>query len=73
MTDVMEQQQQPLETEDQTPLLAFEDAAKFNVKHPLQHQWTLWFDSPDKKATKANWSENLKQVITLDTVEDFWG
>lgn len=24
----------------------FHDADNFNVKHPLAHQWTLWFTKP---------------------------
>ena len=52
---------------------AFDDPKNFNVKHPLQNKWTLWFDNPQKKSTAASWSDNLKQVITVDTVEDFWG
>eukprot|EP00842_Homolaphlyctis_polyrhiza_P004838 jgi/Hompol1/5355/HPOL_001470-RA len=46
---------------------------RFNVKHPLQHHWVLWFDSPSKKATVKDWSENLKKLIVITTVEDFWG
>ncbi|KAI9014136.1 translation initiation factor eIF 4e-like domain-containing protein [Hyaloraphidium curvatum] len=57
--------------------------AQFNVKHPLQYSWTLWYDSPAKRMTTANWSQNLKKLISFDTVEvrrvlgvlalDFWG
>jgi len=52
---------------------AFDDSVHFNVKHPLQNKWTLWFDNPGKKSNQSNWSANLKSVITLDNVEDFWG
>ncbi len=55
------------------PVTAFDDAEAFNVKHPLQNKWTFWFDNPGKKATQANWSANLKEIMTVDTVEDFWG
>lgn len=24
----------------------FHDAENFNVKHPLMHEWTLWFTKP---------------------------
>jgi len=44
----------------------------FSVKHPLQHRWTLWYDNPGKKTSQALWAENLKRVVTFDTVEDFW-
>jgi len=39
------------------------------VKHPLQNAWTLWFFKNDR--TKG-WEENQKEIITVDTVEDFW-
>jgi hypothetical protein len=41
-------------------------------KHPLQCEWTLWFDSPSKKTNQTNWHDNVKQVYTFGTVEDFW-
>ncbi|KAJ3091232.1 hypothetical protein HK102_001250 [Quaeritorhiza haematococci] len=50
----------------------FDDPTNFNVKHPLGSRWTLWFDRLDKKATQRNWDENLRNLITFDTVEDFW-
>ncbi|CAG8676988.1 16354_t:CDS:2, partial [Cetraspora pellucida] len=51
----------------------FSDPANFNVKHPLFNSWTLWFDNPGKKANTASWSQNLKELITFDSVEEFWG
>jgi len=44
----------------------------FTVKHPLHHRWTLWYDNPGKKTSQDKWAENLKQVVTFETVEDFW-
>ncbi|CEP07933.1 hypothetical protein [Parasitella parasitica] len=43
----------------------------YNVKHPLQNTWTLWFDSP-KKGNAQSWADNLKEIIDIDTAEDFW-
>ncbi|KAJ3332365.1 hypothetical protein HDU76_000466 [Blyttiomyces sp. JEL0837] len=54
-------------------LMVLEDPINFNVKHPLQNKWTLWYDAQQKKATQANWHDNLKNLITVDTVEDFRG
>jgi translation initiation factor 4E len=51
----------------------FHDSKNYNVKHPLQNTWTLWFDNPGKKANAASWSQNLKEIVNVDTVEDFWG
>merc|ERR1712198_539823 len=39
------------------------------IKHPLQNAWTLWFFKNDKSRL---WEENQREIITFDTVEDFW-
>ncbi|KAI9288877.1 translation initiation factor eIF 4e-like domain-containing protein [Umbelopsis sp. AD052] len=44
----------------------------YNVKHPLHNEWTLWFDNPGKKANVQSWSQNLKEIVTFKTIEDFW-
>nr|POE77611.1 eukaryotic translation initiation factor 4e-1 [Quercus suber] len=49
----------------------FDDAENFNVKHQLQNSWTLWFTKPP--SGKQDWNELLKEVITFDSVEEFWG
>ncbi|KAI8585701.1 translation initiation factor eIF 4e-like domain-containing protein [Geranomyces variabilis] len=54
-------------------MTVFEDPVNFNVKHPLQNRWTLWFDNPQKRTGQHNWEKSLKNLITFDTVEDFWG
>eukprot|EP00993_Chasmostoma_nieuportense_P003165 NODE_3903_length_875_cov_28.410428_g3750_i0.p1 GENE.NODE_3903_length_875_cov_28.410428_g3750_i0~~NODE_3903_length_875_cov_28.410428_g3750_i0.p1 ORF type:complete len:219 (-),score=53.27 NODE_3903_length_875_cov_28.410428_g3750_i0:156-812(-) len=51
---------QPIAVEDET------------VKHPLWCRWSIWYDGPAKKTTLKNWSDNLKEVIAFDSVEDFW-
>ena len=28
------------------PITVFHDKDNFNVKHPLMHEWTLWFTKP---------------------------
>lgn len=47
---------------------AFADPNNFSIKHPLQNRWTLWYDNPGKKTNTQNWSDNLKKVVTFDTV-----
>jgi len=72
-------------------ITVFHDPDNFNVKHPLMHEWTLWFTKPpsgkvrllkaydDKGGTDTscgkgdNWNELLKEVVTFDSVEEFWG
>jgi translation initiation factor 4E len=52
----------------------FEDPINFNAKHPLNGRWTLWFDNPNNKRPQSNnWDASLKNLITIETVEDFWG
>ena len=49
----------------------FDDPANFNVKHELQNSWTLWFTKPP--SGKQDWNELLKEVISFNSVEEFWG
>ncbi|KAI9768736.1 MAG: eukaryotic translation initiation factor 4E [Geoglossum simile] len=53
-------------------ITVFHDAENFNVKHPLMHKWTLWFTKPPSGKTD-NWNDLLKDVVTFDSVEEFWG
>lgn len=39
------------------------------TKHPLQYSWTLWYYKNDRS---KSWQDNLKEVVTFGTVEDFW-
>jgi len=48
------------------------DPNNFTIKHPLQNRWTIWYDNPGKKTSQSSWAENLKKIVTFDTVEDFW-
>ncbi|XP_050541689.1 eukaryotic translation initiation factor 4E-like [Daktulosphaira vitifoliae] len=38
------------------------------VRHPLENKWTLWFYENKNK----NWEDNVHEVASFDTVEDFW-
>lgn len=53
-------------------ITVFHDPENFNVKHPLQNQWTLWFTKPPS-GRGENWYDLLKEVVTFDSVEEFWG
>eukprot|EP00276_Gloeochaete_wittrockiana_P009914 CAMPEP_0184656616 /NCGR_PEP_ID=MMETSP0308-20130426/16629_1 /TAXON_ID=38269 /ORGANISM="Gloeochaete witrockiana, Strain SAG 46.84" /LENGTH=225 /DNA_ID=CAMNT_0027093815 /DNA_START=66 /DNA_END=743 /DNA_ORIENTATION=- len=44
----------------------------FSYKHPLQNSWTMYYDNPGKRVSASNWEDNLRQLYTFDTVEDFW-
>lgn len=47
-------------------------------KHPLQHSWTMWYDSPNTSSTKAApstghaWQQGIKKIVSFSSVEDFW-
>ncbi|XP_077534029.1 eukaryotic translation initiation factor 4E1 isoform X1 [Haemaphysalis longicornis] len=55
-------------TAEQTAAAA-EGPRDLQVKHPLQHRWSLWFYKNDKN---RSWEENLLEITSFDTVEDFW-
>jgi translation initiation factor 4E len=56
------------------PLTVFHDPKNFTVKHPLMNTWTLWFTkTPSATGPKEHWADLLKEVITFDSVEEFWG
>ncbi|KAI9294658.1 eukaryotic translation initiation factor 4E [Neoconidiobolus thromboides FSU 785] len=67
-----EDQEEDIDTIED-PVTIFSNPNNFNIKHPLQNAWSFWYDSPSKKKSLASWSQNLKKIITVDTVEDFWG
>ncbi|KAI4227561.1 MAG: hypothetical protein L6R36_002327 [Xanthoria steineri] len=54
------------------PVTVFHDKDNFNVKHPLMNEWTLWFTKPPS-GKDHNWNDLLKEVVTFDSVEEFWG
>ncbi|KAJ5109623.1 Eukaryotic translation initiation factor 4E-1 [Penicillium argentinense] len=53
-------------------ITVFHDPENFNVKHPLMHEWTLWFTKPPS-GKGDNWNDLLKEVVTFSSVEEFWG
>ena len=41
--------------------------------HLLNAKWTMWYDYPsEKKATIQNWKDQLKSIVTVASIEDFW-
>merc|ERR1712060_816569 len=57
----------------ETPAAALgEGDGSVGEKHPLENNWTLWFDNPNGRQKQATWGQTLRQVYTFGTVEDFW-
>ena len=52
-----------------------EDKERF-IKNPLQNAWTYWFfmfdDLSGLRNQSKNWTNNQRQIHTVNTVEDFW-
>lgn len=49
-----------------------QDKGEEDSKHPLEHKWTLWYDSGQGKGGPQSWGKSLRTVYTFGTVEDFW-
>ncbi|KAJ5484632.1 hypothetical protein LT330_007951 [Penicillium expansum] len=60
------------ETQTGDAVTVFHNPDDFNVKHPLMHEWTLWFTKPPS-GKGDNWNDLLKEVVTFSSVEEFWG
>ena len=54
-----------------TPKTVLSDGESFEVKHPLNTKWTLWYTKPAVDKSES-WSDLLRPVTTFDTVEEFW-
>ncbi|KAK6350997.1 eukaryotic translation initiation factor 4E [Orbilia javanica] len=56
-------------------LTVFHSPENFTVKHPLMNKWTLWFTKPPSGGVKSDnqWADSLKEVVSFDSVEEFWG
>ncbi|XP_044751888.1 eukaryotic translation initiation factor 4E1-like isoform X3 [Coccinella septempunctata] len=44
-------------------------AMDYTLKHPLQNAWTLWYFDSDRS---QSWVDNMKEIASFQTVEDFW-
>jgi translation initiation factor 4E len=59
----------------ETPIVTvFDDPKNFNVKHPLNTEWSLWTSvKTDTNKKVENWMDTVKNIITVNSIEDFWG
>jgi translation initiation factor 4E len=67
------------ESDDESQLIASKgeqeitpDPENFDIKHPLQHSWTIWYNGPQSKHSRNLREWKPKSVYTLGTVEEFW-
>lgn len=44
--ELQESQNEKSEMPDRDTITVFHDPENFTVKHPLMHEWTLWFTKP---------------------------
>jgi hypothetical protein len=52
----------------QDPSAYAADPTNFEIKHPLQNRWSLWYDNPRKRTSADTWGNHLKHVVEFDTV-----
>ncbi|KAI1267736.1 translation initiation factor eIF 4e-like domain-containing protein [Xylariaceae sp. FL1019] len=65
--------EEPLPTDSEGKIVTvFHDKDNFNVLHPLQNRWTFWYTKPPS-GKGDNWNELLKELYTVNSVEEFWG
>jgi len=53
------------------------DPTLFGKLHPLEHEWTLWYDKRPAagkriRGEQESYESNLREIGTFGTVEDFW-
>uniref|UniRef100_A0A0A9X0Y9 eIF-4F 25 kDa subunit n=1 Tax=Lygus hesperus TaxID=30085 RepID=A0A0A9X0Y9_LYGHE len=59
----------PDEENENGPRNAVVEDIDLQIKHPLHNTWVLWYYDNDRRKT---WIENLKEITSFSTVEDFW-
>ena len=58
--------------DDESSPTVFKSTEDFSIIHPLTSSWTLWYVKPST-AAKEDWKDLLTQVVTVSSVEEFWG
>jgi len=61
-----------VEKKEETPADAAVAKPEKPLSHPLNTEWTLWWDFSYNNSSD-NWEKNLKQLATITTVEEWWG
>uniref|UniRef100_A0A060THD7 ARAD1D30096p n=1 Tax=Blastobotrys adeninivorans TaxID=409370 RepID=A0A060THD7_BLAAD len=71
-TDQVTEKVGQLDLNDGLSPTVFKSTDDFTVTHPLSHKWTLWYTRPPVNS-KEDWKNLLKEIVTVSTVEEFWG
>lgn len=53
------------------PSTVLSNEKEFQLKHPLNTKWTLWYTKPPVDKSES-WSDLLRPVTAFETVEEFW-
>lgn len=61
-----------IQDDDNSSSTVFKSTEDFSVVHPLTSSWTLWYVKPPT-AAKEDWKDLLTKVVTVTSVEEFWG
>ncbi|KAG7851443.1 hypothetical protein KL941_001112 [Ogataea angusta] len=72
MSEELNQEAKDLSLDEEKDVTVLDSREEFNVKHPLNSKWTLWYTKPAVDSSES-WSDLLKPVVAFDTVEEFWG
>jgi translation initiation factor 4E len=59
-------------TTNKGELVLTPDPKNFEIKHPLQSAWTMWYNAPQTQKGREAQDWHPKKIVTFDTVEDFW-
>lgn len=59
-------------SEEETPNGSGLTAKDLSIAHPLEHEWTFWYDKRWVRGGEVSYENNLKKIGTFGTVEDFW-
>lgn len=62
-----------LEESDETVSSMEKPSKSLTAKHPLEHSWTFWFDSPSARSKQVAWGASMRPIYTFSSVEEFWG
>lgn len=71
-TEELNNATQDLSLNEKDEVTVLENGEEFNVKHPLNSKWTLWYTKPPVDQNES-WADLLKPVVSFNTVEEFWG